>query len=223
MRKWIAMLLLAIAAALFLPDPMRQHRGLALLTPNLQHWMGTDEYGRDLFARFLAGGAWSLSTGLAATGITLALGWIIGSLAGWYGRWVDRVLMAFAETCLSMPWLYLLIGLRAALPLDMPPRAAVALMLAAIATVSWARPARLVRGVVLSLSGREYVLAAKGFGVPGWRIFLTHILPATTGLLTAQLLEETVKVHVKHRMNKLGASDRTQPVAIAVRRGIREL
>ena len=80
-----------------------------------------------------------------------------------------------------------------------------------------------MRGVVLSLSGREYVLAAKGFGVPGWRIFLTHILPATTGLLTAQLLEETVKVHVKHRMNKLGASDRTQPVAIAVRRGIREL
>jgi peptide/nickel transport system permease protein len=96
--------------------------------------------------------------------------------------------MRVGDLVLSLPWLYVLIGLRALLPLAMPPRMAVAAMLFLIAAVSWARPARLVRGVVLSLAERGYVQAARGFGVSDWKVFLRHVLPGTWGLLAAQTL-----------------------------------
>jgi peptide/nickel transport system permease protein len=181
--------LLLTAGPLFTPyNPLEQDRGAASEAPNAAHWLGTDDYGRDVLSRFLAGGGWSIVTGALSTAVVLLLGWAAGGLAGFRSGWLDILIMRCSEVFLSIPWLYVLIGLRAVLPLSMKPRAAVASMLVVIALVSWARPARLVRGLVLSLSERGYVEAARGFGVPGWRIFLRHVLPGTYGLLAAQAL-----------------------------------
>lgn len=192
--NWSFGLLAALVAILALGpllapyNPVEQHRDLVNARPGPAHWMGTDGYGRDVFSRFLAGASWSILTGIAATALVLILGWTLGGAAGFRGGWLDRTLMSIAELFLALPWLYLLIGLRAVLPLNMKPRAATATMLLMMALVSWARPARLVRGMTLSLSQRGYVFAARGFGVPEWKIFLRHVMPGTLGLLAAQAL-----------------------------------
>lgn len=169
-------------------DPVAQDREAANGPPSAAHWMGSDEYGRDVWSRFLAGGQWSLLAGAGATALVLLLGWAIGGAAGCAGGWVDAVLMRVAEVFLAVPWVYLLLGVRALLPLHLPPRAAFGAVLALISLVSWARPARLVRGLVLSLRERGPVEAARGFGVSGPLIFWRHILPETRDLLTAQAL-----------------------------------
>lgn len=183
--------LLALCAAgpLLAPfDPLEQHREILNRAPDATHWLGTDDYGRDVLSRFLAGANWSVLVGIAATALTLFLGWLAGGVAGFNGGWTDQAMMRLADLVLSLPWLYVLIGLRAVLPLSIRPRPAVAIMLLLIALVSWARPARLVRGAVLSLSQRGYVEAARGFGVSGFTIFRRHVLPGTLGLLAAQTL-----------------------------------
>jgi peptide/nickel transport system permease protein len=193
MRVEASWALVALLIAVFLAgpvlapySPLQQNREIANLRPTWEHWLGTDEYGRDVFSRFLAGGSWSILNGIGATAIGLVLGWTAGGLAGFVGGWLDQSVMRLGELTLSLPWLYLLIALRAVLPLDIKPRAAATLMLLVFALVSWAAPARLVRGMVLSLSERGYVEAARGFGVPAWKIFLRHILPATLGIMAAQ-------------------------------------
>lgn len=180
--------LLAAGPLLAPYDPIEQHREIANTGPSTHHWLGTDEYGRDILSRFLTGGSWSILIGISATALVLIFGWSVGGVAGFKGGWLDQLLMRLAELMLSLPWVYVLVGLRALLPLDTKPRSAVAIMLFVIALVSWARPARLVRGLVLSLSRRGYVEAARGFGVPEWKIFLRHVFPGTLGALSAQAL-----------------------------------
>ena len=184
-----ALVVVSLAGPLLAPySPLEQHREITNAPPSRLHWLGTDDYGRDVLSRFLAGANWSVLAGVSATALTLVLGGLAGGVAGFNGGWVDQVLMRLGDLVLSLPWLYVLIGLRAVLPLSMKPRAAVAVMLALIALVSWARPARLVRGLVLSLAERGYVEAARGFGVSGYRIFLRHVLPGTWGVLAVQAL-----------------------------------
>lgn len=169
-------------------DPSAQDREAANTAPNRTHWLGTDGYGRDLWSRFVHGGRWSLGIGASATALVMMIGTGAGTVAGYFGGRIDRAAMAMVELLLSMPWLYLLVGARALLPLDMPPRAAFAMLVLLIALVSWARLARLVRGVVLSLREREYVAAARGFSVPDSVILRRHILPGTLGILSSQVL-----------------------------------
>ena len=185
----VVLLVLCFAGPWLAPyDPLAQHREIGNHAPTSAHWLGTDNFGRDVFSRFLAGASWSVLSGLSATAVTLLLGWLAGGLAGFKRGWIDQLLGRAGDLMLSLPWLYVLIGLRALLPLSMKPRAAVTVMLLIIAAVSWARPARLVRGVVLSLSERGYVDAARGFGVPELRVFLRHVLPGTWELMAAQAL-----------------------------------
>ncbi len=169
-------------------DPVQQDRDFASTGPSARHWLGTDDYGRDLAARFLYGGRWSVLAGAAASLIALSLGWIAGGAAGYVGGITDRVVMTVSDWFLTIPWLYLLVAVRAIMPLDLPPRTAMFGIVVLIAIVNWARPARIARGLVLSLSTKGYVEAAEGFGVPGWRIFARHIFPGTTGALLAQAL-----------------------------------
>lgn len=184
-----ALVALSLAGPLLAPySPVEQHREIASAAPSALHWLGTDDYGRDVLSRFLVGANWSVLAGLLATALTLCIAGLAGGVAGFNGGWIDQILMRLGDLVLSLPWLYVLIGLRAVLPLNMKPRAAVAAMLALIALVSWARPARLVRGLVLSLSERGYVEAARGFGVPGFRVFLRHVLPGAWGVLAVQAL-----------------------------------
>jgi peptide/nickel transport system permease protein len=147
---------------------------------------GTDAYGRDVFSRILYGGRISIATGLIATGLALGIGLIWGTAAGFAGGWMDRAMMRGAELFLALPWLYLLLAVRAFLPLHISPAQAFLLMVAIIGSVGWVRPARLVRGLVLSLRERPYVDAARGFGGKPIYLIRRHILPDTTGLLVTQ-------------------------------------
>ena len=188
-RLFLALLVLLLLGPWLAPyDPLLQQREIANLAPSAQHWLGTDDFGRDIASRFLAGGSWSILLGAAATLLALSLAWLIGGAAGFLGGWVDQLAMRAAELFLVLPWFYLLLGIRALLPLSLTPRSAFGLFLMLIALVSWARPARLVRGLVLTAKEAGYVHAARGFGVPHTVIFFRHVLPATFDLLATQAL-----------------------------------
>jgi peptide/nickel transport system permease protein len=148
--------------------------------------LGSDAYGRDQLSRILFGGQVSLLAGLLGAGVTLFLGALIGMAAGYYGGWRDDLLMRAAELFLALPWLYLLFALRAFLPLAASPLEAFLLVVVVIGMVGWARPARLVRGVVLSVKERDFVRAARGFGASDIYLLRRHIMPETAGVLLTQ-------------------------------------
>jgi peptide/nickel transport system permease protein len=148
--------------------------------------LGTDAYGRDQLSRILYGGQISLLAGLLGAAVTLLLGAVIGIGAGYYTGWRDELLMRVAEIFLALPWLYLLFALRAFLPLTVRPLEAFLLVVVVIALVGWARPARLVRGVVLSVKERDYVRAARGFGASNFYLLRRHIFPETASVLLTQ-------------------------------------
>jgi peptide/nickel transport system permease protein len=148
--------------------------------------LGSDGYGRDQLSRILYGGQVSLLAGWLGAGITLLFGLAIGAVAGYYGGWKDEVLMRLAELLVALPWLYMLFALRAFLPLAVSPLEAFILIVVVIAAVGWARPARLVRGVVLSAKERDFLRAARGFGASDWYLLRRHVLPETTSVLLTQ-------------------------------------
>ncbi len=149
--------------------------------------MGTDGYGRDQFSRFLYGGQISLLAGLLAAALSVSLGILVGALAGFYGGWIDELLMRGNEIFLALPWLYLLFAVRAALPLHIAEWQVFLLLLAVMGLIGWARPARLIRGVVLSAKERKFVVAARGFGASDAHLLFKHVLPQTYGVVLTQL------------------------------------
>jgi peptide/nickel transport system permease protein len=148
--------------------------------------LGTDGLGRDQLSRLLHGARTSLAAGLLATGVALGLGWLLGVAAGYYRGWVDAVVMRAVELFLALPWLYLLFGVRALLPLHVPPGRAFLMIVLVIGLVDWARPARVFRGLVLSARERGYVLAARGFGASDAFVIRRHIAPATFAVAATQ-------------------------------------
>lgn len=148
--------------------------------------MGSDGFGRDLFSRLLFGGTLSLFAGIVATLLSLSFGVILGTLAGFYEGWVDALIMRCVELFLALPWLYLLLALRGLLPLRTNPAEAFLLFVIVIGLVGWARPARLVRGVVLSVKASKHLLAARSFGASDLYLLRCHILPEMRGLLLTQ-------------------------------------
>jgi peptide/nickel transport system permease protein len=148
--------------------------------------LGADAFGRDQLSRLLFGGQASLLAGILGAGLTLAIGWCVGAVAGYFGGWRDDVLMRLAELFLALPWLYLLFAIRAFLPLTVNPLHAFFLIVAVLAGVGWARPARLVRGIVLSARERDFVRAARGFGASNFYLLRRHILPEASSVLLTQ-------------------------------------
>jgi peptide/nickel transport system permease protein len=148
--------------------------------------LGTDELGRDVFSRLLYGGRISLLAGLFAASLSLGLATILGSIAGFYGSWIDMGIMRIAELFIALPWMYLLLALRSLLPLHMGPVRVFFIVVGLIGSLGWARPTRLVRGVALSLRERHYVLAARSFGASDAYLLRRHILPGIGWLLLTQ-------------------------------------
>jgi peptide/nickel transport system permease protein len=149
--------------------------------------MGSDGFGRDQFSRLLYGGQISLFAGLIAAGLSVIVGLFLGAIAGMYGGWIDDVAMRFAEIFIAVPWFYLLIAVRAFLPLHISPVGAFVLVVCVIGIVGWGRPARLVRGVVLSARERNFVLAARGFGASNSYLLRRHLMPLTFRVLLTQM------------------------------------
>jgi len=148
--------------------------------------MGTDGYGRDQFSRLVHGVRISLTAGLLATFLALGIGVLLGSIAGWAGGWLDSAIMGVTELFVSLPWLYLLFGVRAFLPLNVPPEQAFLLFIGIAGVIGWARPARLIRGMVMTAKEREYVSAARGFGASQAYLLKRHIAPQIRPLLLTQ-------------------------------------
>lgn len=148
--------------------------------------LGSDGFGRDQFSRLLYGGQVSLVAGLLAASLALLLGLAAGAVAGFYGGWVDSVVMRGAELFLALPWLYLLLAVRAFLPLHITAAQSFFLLVTVIGAVGWGRPARLIRGVVLSAKRRDYVNAARGFGASDSYLLRRHVLPQAFGVVMTQ-------------------------------------
>ena len=139
--------------------------------PSAQHWLGTDIQGRDMWSRLVYGARVSLTVGLISQSIALVLGVSMGLLAGFYGRWVDEIVMRLADVTLAFPTLLLLIAMVAAL------QPSETVVFATIGLVGWAGMARIVRGQVLVVRQLEYIQAIKALGAGDMRIMVQHVLP----------------------------------------------
>jgi peptide/nickel transport system permease protein len=157
-----------------------------LITGKGYHPLGTDELGRDVLSRVLSGSRTSLLIVSVGISIYVTLGLAIGALAGTAGGWVDFALMRLAEFVLALPVLYLILALRATLPLRMPFWQTLLLTAGTIAGVTWPPMARGVRGLIRQIRNAGYVEAANSLGCSRWRVFSRHMLPSLPAFVLAQ-------------------------------------
>lgn len=143
--------------------------------PSSEHWLGTDKLGRDLLARVLYGGRISLTVGLVATAVSLTIGVLYGTLAGFCGGKVDAVMMRLVDILYALPFTIFVILLMVFFGRD------IRLMFLAIGAVEWLTMARIVRGQVLSLRKQEFIEACIALGLPLHRIILRHLAPNVLG------------------------------------------
>ncbi|WP_209014997.1 ABC transporter permease [Roseibium limicola] len=201
----LVLIVVIVGAALFAPlvapfDPNEQFfEGLTLegapLPPGAEFWLGTDLLGRDLLSRLIYGAQTSLIIGIVANGIAVAVGALVGILAGFFRGWVETILMRFTDLMMAFPALLLAITLAA---LFRPSLWIVAMV---IAMVNWVQMARVVYTETRSLSEREFIVAERSMGAGTFRILFKHILPhllssivvfGTLGISTTVLLEATL-------------------------------
>lgn len=169
----ILLIILAFAAPFVARhDPFGVDLVDSLSPPSAAHWFGTDVQGRDVWARLVYGARVSLTVGIVSQGIALSLGVLLGLVAGYYGRWVDELVMRLADVTLAFPTLLLLIALVAAL------QPSLGVVLVTIGVVGWAGMARIVRGQVLVVRELEFVQAERALGARDARIIFRHVLPS---------------------------------------------
>ncbi len=201
-RAWFSVVVIVLIAGAAIGAPLVAHHDpLAidlrsqLLPPSGAHWLGTDVQGRDVWARLVFGARISLSVGVFSQAIALTLGLALGLVAGYYGRWMDEVVMRLADVTLAFPTLLLLIALVAAL------QPSLTIVFLTIGFVGWAAMARLVRGQVLVVRELEFVQASRALGARDGRVMLRHVLPsvvapvliaATLGIAAAIMAESSL-------------------------------
>jgi peptide/nickel transport system permease protein len=148
--------------------------------------LGGDALGRDIFARVVRGARLSLGVSIIAAAGALLMGAFAGALAGFSGGWVDDLLMRIADIVLILPAIYVVIVLRAAMPLVLSTSQVFWTLVVVLALAGWPYVARGVRAVVAAERGKEYAEAARAIGAGWWRILLRHLLPASRGFLAVQ-------------------------------------
>ncbi len=191
----LTMFLMAATASLIDADPAAIDISQRLLPPSWQHPLGTDDLGRGVLVRMLYGARISLLVGFLAVGISSIIGIVLGSLAGYYGRWVDALIMRFVDIMLCFPTFFLILAVIAFL------EPSIWNIMIVIGLTSWMGVARLVRAEFLSLRQRDFVLAAQALGASDLRLIFRHILPnalspvlvsATLGVAGAILTESAL-------------------------------
>ncbi len=147
--------------------------------PGKINLLGTDEQGRDQFSRLIFGGRISLFIGLVGITISFPLGMLVGGISGYFGGWIDGILMRLVEVLMTIPGIYLLISLAAVLPPSLSSTQRFLLIVLITSLISWSGLARVIRGQVLSLKEREFIQAAKAMGANPFYIIVRHVLPQT--------------------------------------------
>jgi peptide/nickel transport system permease protein len=188
--------ILSIFAPLIAPyNPSKIDIKSILVGPSSSHWLGTDDLGRDVLSRMLWGGRISLEVGFVAVGIATIIGIILGSLAGFYGGWIDSLIMRAVDIMLSIPTIFLILAVIAIL------EPSIINIMIIIGFTSWMEPARLIRAEFITLKEREFVIAAHAIGATDSRIIMKHVLPnglspilvsATMGIGGAILVESAL-------------------------------
>ena len=174
-------LLIAVAlfAPLIAPYPYDQI-GMRFQAPSAEHLLGTDKFGRDILSRVIYGARVSLEVGIIAVGIGAVCGYLLGLLAGYFERWVDRVIMCFMDILFAFPSILLAIFISAVLGKGIGPT------MVAIGIVNIPVFCRTVRAAVISAKGLEYVQNAKSVGVKTWPLLVRHISPNVVAPFTVQ-------------------------------------
>ena len=219
-----ALLVLSLAAPLIADlrgvDPSATDLFRRLEVPSAEHWLGTDDLGRDLFQRLLDGGRVSLLVGLTGALLSAVLGAVIGVVAGYLGGRLDSFLMRFTDGVISLPLLPLLIVLAAIDPRKIGVPAEIAQsetfslyrIVIIVALTGWTTAARLVRAETLSLKARDFTRAAQALGAVPLRIMFRHILPNAAGsLVVATTLSAGTLILLESTLSFLGLG--TQPPA----------
>lgn len=164
----------------------KQDRDAISAPPSRQHWLGTDDIGRDRFARVLYGTRISLLLAPAAALISTLMAAVVGGLAGYVGGAWARAAMAVTDLFLSLPWLFLLITVRAVLPLNVSPIFSVLVTFLMLGLLGWTTAARVLCATAGSLRSSDFVTQARASGIRGARLFWIHVLPNLKPVLYAQ-------------------------------------
>jgi len=184
-----------LASAIAPYDPGRIDVNNILSPPSAEHLLGTDDLGRDVFSRMLYGAGISLKVGFVAVGIAVLIGIILRAVSGYYGGWIDVVIMRLVDVMLCFPSFFLILSVIAFL------EPSIFNIMAVIGLTSWMGITRLVRAEFLSLKERDFVLAERAIGASAPRIIFMHILPnalapvlvsATLGIASAVLTESAL-------------------------------
>lgn len=191
--RWLAAALLLVIVSLSLGASWlapagysKQYRDAADAPPSRQHWLGTDEIGRDRFARVLYGTRISLLLAPAAALISTLMAAFIGGLAGYLGGMWQRGAMAVTDLFLSLPWLFLLITVRAVMPLNVSPLFSVTVTFLLLGLLGWTGAARVLCASASSLRNSDFVRQARASGIRGVRLFWIHVVPNLKPVLFAQ-------------------------------------
>lgn len=180
---WIALVVIAtLTADLWVPQTFGDPRTIdsqtaleqRLQPPSIEHPFGTDQMGRDMLGRVIYGARVSLTVGVLSVALSVAIGIIMGSISGYYGRWVDALIMRITDVFLSFPYILFAILIMAVMP---SATRGVVLVVAVIGLLGWSTFARLLRSSVLSAKENDYVLAGRALGASTPRLLFRHILP----------------------------------------------
>lgn len=180
----LILLLVTLFADRIVPyDPYAQDLSQSRLPPSAAHWMGTDQYGRDMFSRVVVGAQTSIFSTLALVAVISVFGTIVGTLCGYYGGALDSVVMRISDVCLAFPGLVFALAIAALLG------GGVSNAVIALAVISWPKYARVARSQTLSLKSSDFVAAARLSGSNSVQMILRHFLPNILGpiLVTAML------------------------------------
>jgi peptide/nickel transport system permease protein len=179
-------ILASLAAGFIAPSYSEQFRDLISAPPSSRFPLGTDELGRDRLARLLYGTRVSLLLSPAAALLSTLIAALVGGAAGYVGGKCERAVTAGIDLFLSLPWLFLLLAVRALLPLNTSPLASVAITFLLLGCLGWASPARIIRAGTRSLASSEFLLQARASGISGFRLIWRHLVPNLRPMLLAQ-------------------------------------
>lgn len=211
MGMWgLGILIFVVLIALFAPvitdkntmDPTCTCTGAPFQAPSSEFWFGTDNLGRSVYTMTVWGARISLTVGLAATLISMVIGALLGIAAGYYGGWLEKLLMGVTDWFLVLPWLALAIVLAAVLGRSL------AIIILVIGITSWPGTTRIIRAQTLSVKTRPYVERSRALGASNWHLITRHILPNVGPLIFANtILTVAIAILSEATLSFLGLGD----------------